>query len=135
MPTVEQPTDRKSVTLPTRLWAAIGEYRFYNRIPTEAEAIRQLLDRGLAAPTTIKMIINILSRQAKHIDGPFGSAERSAFVLTDQMTALLQQEDRLPEPDARQRAQAVVERVLQACGADIDMTRDMLNAAWRFWLQ
>lgn len=131
MPTIGQPTDRKSVTLPTSLWAQIGEHRFYNRIPTEAEAIRQLLVRGFAAKT----IVDIFSRRIKHIPGPFGTAERDPFVLKDQMTALLQQDYRLPEPDARQRAEAAVENVMQACGRDIDMACAMLNADWRLWLQ
>jgi len=76
----------------------------------------------------------IISRRIKHIPGPFGSAERNPFILKDQMSALLQQDYHLPEPDARQRADAAVENVMQACGRDIDMARDMLNADWRLWL-
>lgn len=38
---------RKSVTLPDSMWDAIAEYRFDQRIATEAEAIRQLIQAGL----------------------------------------------------------------------------------------
>ncbi|MTJ80690.1 MAG: hypothetical protein F8N37_06705 [Telmatospirillum sp.] len=37
---------RKSVTLPENMWQQISEYRFRRRIPVEAEAVRQLLERG-----------------------------------------------------------------------------------------
>jgi hypothetical protein len=37
------------VTLPAELAEAIETYRFDHRIRTEAEAIRRLLERGLAA--------------------------------------------------------------------------------------
>jgi metal-responsive CopG/Arc/MetJ family transcriptional regulator len=42
-------TSRKSVTLPDRLWDAIDEYRHAERIKTEVEAIRQLVEAGLVA--------------------------------------------------------------------------------------
>jgi hypothetical protein len=40
---------RKMVTLSAELAAAVEEYRFANRIKTEAEAIRRLIEQGLAA--------------------------------------------------------------------------------------
>ncbi len=40
---------RKLVSLPPWLLAEIETYRFGNRIKTESEAIRRLLDAGLAA--------------------------------------------------------------------------------------
>jgi metal-responsive CopG/Arc/MetJ family transcriptional regulator len=42
-------TSRKTVTLPDRLWDAIDEYRHAERIRTEVEAIRQLVQAGLEA--------------------------------------------------------------------------------------
>ena len=42
-------TSRKIITAPDRLWAAVDEYRFRERIRTEAEAIRRLLQLGLDA--------------------------------------------------------------------------------------
>jgi metal-responsive CopG/Arc/MetJ family transcriptional regulator len=40
---------RKLVSLPHELLAAIEDYRFENRIKTESEAIRQLIELGLKA--------------------------------------------------------------------------------------
>lgn len=40
---------RKIVSLPAALAQAIEDYRFGNRLKTEAEAIRRLIERGLAA--------------------------------------------------------------------------------------
>jgi hypothetical protein len=40
---------RKIVSLPAELARAIEDYRFANRLKTEAEAIRQLIDLGLKA--------------------------------------------------------------------------------------
>lgn len=42
-------TTRKLVSLPRELAQAISDYRFTNRIKTEAEAIRRLIERGLAS--------------------------------------------------------------------------------------
>jgi hypothetical protein len=41
---------RKMVTVTAALAAAIEDYRFANRLKTEAEAIRQLIELGLKAP-------------------------------------------------------------------------------------
>jgi hypothetical protein len=43
---------RKLVSLPHALVAAIEDYRFKNRIKTESESIRRLLEIGLASPGT-----------------------------------------------------------------------------------
>ena len=43
-----EPVTRKSVTLPTALWEAVSDYRFEARIKTEAEAVRRLIEAGLA---------------------------------------------------------------------------------------
>jgi Arc/MetJ-type ribon-helix-helix transcriptional regulator len=40
---------RKSVTLPDSMWREIGDFRYENRIGTQAEAIRRLLHEGLKA--------------------------------------------------------------------------------------
>jgi hypothetical protein len=40
---------RKIVSLPAQLAQAIEDYRFNNRVKTEAEAIRQLIEAGLKA--------------------------------------------------------------------------------------
>ena len=41
------PYERKMVSIPDHLARLIDDYRFGNRIPTEAEAIRQVLELGL----------------------------------------------------------------------------------------
>ncbi len=38
---------RKSVSLPAALWEQVDAYRFGNRIGTEAEALRRLIEFGL----------------------------------------------------------------------------------------
>src|SRR5260221_14611410 len=43
---------RKMVTLPTELAQAIEDYRFTNRLKTEAEAIRRLIEAGLSKAST-----------------------------------------------------------------------------------
>jgi hypothetical protein len=40
---------RKMVTMPADLAQAVDDYRFKNRIKTEAEALRQLIEAGLKA--------------------------------------------------------------------------------------
>ncbi len=40
---------RKSVSLPAALWKQIEDYRFEERIQTESEAIRRLIELGLQA--------------------------------------------------------------------------------------
>ncbi|WP_085557949.1 hypothetical protein [Azospirillum agricola] len=42
-------TVRKIVSIPRELWDGISDYRFDQRMNTEAEAIRRLLQLGLAA--------------------------------------------------------------------------------------
>jgi hypothetical protein len=44
----DAPTSRKSITLPDDLWKAVAEYRFENRIASEAEAVRGLLSLALS---------------------------------------------------------------------------------------
>ena len=43
------PAVRKTLALPQPLWDAVADYRFSARIPTEAEAVRRLIEAGLAA--------------------------------------------------------------------------------------
>ena len=40
-------TTRKSITLPDSLWREIADYRFAERIGSEAEAVRRLLVAAL----------------------------------------------------------------------------------------
>jgi hypothetical protein len=43
------PSTRKSVTLPDDLWKEIADFRFAERIGTEAEALRRLIVSGVRA--------------------------------------------------------------------------------------
>ena len=45
-----EPTARKTIGLTVAMWARIAAYRHRRRIGAEAEAIRELIDRGLSAP-------------------------------------------------------------------------------------
>lgn len=49
MPRPKIGDSRKMITLTASLAKAIEDYRFANRLKTEAEAIRQLLELGLKA--------------------------------------------------------------------------------------
>jgi hypothetical protein len=45
----EDPPIRKSMSLPKSMWDDIAEFRFAQRIGTEAEAIRRLIQSALKA--------------------------------------------------------------------------------------
>lgn len=45
--TPPDPPVRKSVTLPKSMWDEMAEYRFTQRITTEAEAVRRLIQAAL----------------------------------------------------------------------------------------
>lgn len=49
MPKPPTLTEKKLIAMSESMVAAIREYRFQNRIDTESEAIRQLIQTGLAA--------------------------------------------------------------------------------------
>lgn len=46
-------TVRKIFTLPKDLWGRVEDYRYDKRIPTESEAIRRLITRGLTTDTIV----------------------------------------------------------------------------------
>jgi hypothetical protein len=54
MPVNPETTARKLISLPHALVRAIDDYRFANRIKTESEAIRRLIEAGLKAGDPIK---------------------------------------------------------------------------------
>ena len=45
---------RKSVTLPNSMWAEVAEFRFSERIGSEAEALRRLVQAGLRAEAKLR---------------------------------------------------------------------------------
>jgi len=48
-PPAPDPVGRKSITLPLSLWERISIYRHANRISSEADAVRRVLQAGLDA--------------------------------------------------------------------------------------
>ena len=44
-----EPVTRKTVTLPDDLWQLVADFRFSERIGTEAEALRRLIQSGIRA--------------------------------------------------------------------------------------
>jgi len=129
-----EPAARKSVTLPESMWNAIGEYRFYNRIPAEAEAIRQLIQRGLDLPRHLeasRATIEILTGRVKHYPGTF-SATSGPFELMDALASeILKIEPSLKPDEAAEKAQKIYKKAVEETGADGDRTRSLLNADWR----
>lgn len=49
-----EPVTRKSVTLPNSMWAEVAEFRFSERIGSEAEALRRLVLAGLRAEAEMR---------------------------------------------------------------------------------
>jgi hypothetical protein len=137
LPATPEPAARKSVTLPESMWKAIGEYRFYNRIPAEAEAIRQLIQRGLDLARYLeanRATIEILTGRVKHYPGPF-SAASSSFDLMDALAGeLLKYDPSLRPNEAAKRAEDIYRRAAEEAGADGDRTRSLLNADWRRYI-
>jgi hypothetical protein len=137
LPPIPEPAARKSVTLPDSMWKAIGEYRFYNRIPAEAEAIRQLIQRGLDLPhhlETSRATIEILTGRVKHYPGPF-SAASGPFDLMDALASeLLKVEPSLNPNKAAEKAKDIYQKAAEEAGADRDRTRSLLNADWRRYI-
>ncbi len=57
VPTMKKPpasAQRKTIGLPAAMWAAVAKYRHKHEIPTEAAALRRLLQAGLDAAKTRK---------------------------------------------------------------------------------
>lgn len=139
MPLIPEPASRKSVTLPESMWKAIGEYRFYNRIPAEAEAIRQLLQKGIDLPHYLEAshaTIEILTGRVKHYPGPFSAAVTDSFALIDLLASEVQKaEPALTEAQAAGKADTIFRKALEEAGADIDRARSLLNANWRRFAQ
>jgi hypothetical protein len=134
MPEIPEPTARKSVTLPEGMWKAIGEYRFRNRVPAEAEAIRQLIQRGLELPRYLEVgraTIEILAGRLKHHPGPFSAVSRP-FDLVDALESeLMKIEPLLSSSEAAEKAKHIYQKAAEEAGGDFDRTRALLNVDWR----
>lgn len=46
---MEDPIERLHITLPSSVVRAVEDFRFTERVPSRAEAIRRLIELGLAA--------------------------------------------------------------------------------------
>jgi hypothetical protein len=49
MPTSTDPAIRKTVSLPASVWKQVEDFQFSHRIKRETEAVRRLIQLGLAA--------------------------------------------------------------------------------------
>ncbi len=131
---IPEPAARKSVTLPDSMWKAISEYRFDNRIPAEAEAIRQILQRGLDLPRDLEIsraTIEILTGRTKHHPGPFTAAS-GPFDLIDALAGeLLKVEPSLKPAEAAEKAEDIYRKAAEEAGGDGDRTRALLNVDWQ----
>lgn len=119
------------------MWNAIGEYRFYNRIPTEAEAIRQLIQRGLDLPRHLevsRVIIEILTGRVKHYQGPFPAASSPSDLIDALASELLKVEPSLNRNEAAEKAQEIYRKAAEEAGADGDRTRALLNVDWQRYI-
>ena len=128
---------RKSVTLPDSMWKAIGEYRFYNRIPAEAEAIRQLIQRGLDLPhylETSRTTIEILTGRMKHHPGRFSAASGPFDLMEALASELLKVEPSLNPADAGEKAKDIYRKAAEEACGDGDRTRALLNVDWRRYI-
>jgi hypothetical protein len=116
------------------MWNAIGEYRFYNRIPTEAEAIRQLIQRGLDLPRHLeasRAIIEILTGRMKYYSGPFSTASKADELMDMLASELSKVEPSLKASEAAEKAEEIYQKAAKDAGLDWDRTRSLLNADWR----
>ena len=122
------------MTLPESMWKQIGEYRFYNRIPTEAEALRQIIQKGINLPLYLEQhtaTIDILARRLKHYPGPFDTA-RDSFTMIDMLASEVRKNlSSLNDGQAAQLAEKIFKKALEEAGADLDSTRALLNADWQ----
>ena len=135
MSPIAETASRKSVTLPDTMWAAISEFRFYNRIPTEAEAIRQLIQRGLDLPRYLEpwqATVEILAGRQKLYPGPFDAAGTDAFAMSELLARQIQAiEPSLGNDQALAKADAIVQNALREAGGDTHRARSLLNVNWR----
>jgi len=129
MPAIPEPTVRKSVTLPERTWNEIGQYRFYQTIPTEAEALRQLVQRGINAP----LLIKIMTGEEKFFLGRFDEARRDPFAGIDLLAAEIREgAPFITTEEATKRATAIFERAKLLAG-DFDAAVSLVNLDWRLF--
>ncbi|WP_451993609.1 hypothetical protein [Azospirillum argentinense] len=72
-------TVRKIFTLPKDLWARVDDYRFENRLPTESEAMRRLIELGLSQRAFVETMAETLRFAAEFIEDE-GLTERQRIA-------------------------------------------------------
>ena len=138
MTTSQEPISRKTVTLPDSLWERVGQYRFFRQIPTEAEAVRQLLQAGVEFGPTVKTIIALATSRMKHVPGPFSEVYnangRSFFAVLDLLEGEISRRNPSMTPEqVNERAQSVWSDANMVVNSDADAAISLLNIAWQ-WL-
>lgn len=63
---------RKVVPLPPSMWKRVDEWRFEQRIRTEFEAVRRLIERGLSADAELARLRGLLGAAGVDPDKPEG---------------------------------------------------------------
>jgi len=134
----QEPISRKSVTLPDSLWERVGQYRFFRQIPTEAEAVRQLLQAGVEFGPTVKTIVALATSRMKHVPGPFSDAYNasgsSPFAVFDLLEGEISRRNPSMTPEqVKERAQCVWNDASMIVKSDADAAVSFLNIAWQ-WL-
>ena len=95
---------RKSVSLPAALWAQVDSYRFDNRIGTEAEALRRLIELGLQTTKVSAIDVHLAAESQEAVltfipyDVPSLTVPRPVLV---QLWHLIERELEKPVPLAR----------------------------------
>ena len=138
MATSPESVSRKSVTLPDSLWERVGQYRFFRQIPTEAEAIRQLLQAGVEFGPIMKTIVALATSRQKYVSGPFSDAYNAKGRDTFAVLDLLEEEIRFRNPSmtpkqVKERSQSVWSDANMVVNGDVDAAISFLNIAWQ-WL-
>lgn len=87
---------RKMVSLPPELWERLDDFRFGNRLRTESDAIRRIIERGLA--------FGIIEKIAKDYSGFAASLLIKGQLTDDDIKLLRDLEKRLSKVSRAQSA-------------------------------
>lgn len=85
---------KKLVYLTEELSQKIADFRFEKRIPSENEAVRQILDAGLSAPVLTPEVAAALAAASAQAKKP------EAFILDMVLSRWLRERGFLPKDDA-----------------------------------
>jgi hypothetical protein len=117
------------------MWDQIGQYRFYRHIPTEAEAIRQLIQNGLNFGATVQTVLALVTGQMKFIPGPFSAAGRDSFAIIEQLAAeIARYQPSLSREQIHTLAEQGFNRAMQAGRTEVEVAASLLNLDWRWFV-